>query len=197
MGGRKMRRQSILSFLLIVAGAVGLLPVAALQVRAQEGTPGASPVAEPTAEIISEQGPVFVSNGWRVSVVGVVRAAGVNAIGLRQGEDRDWLPIVADVTNLSSEPATFDVGRFSLRFRNEDRPGDWQSKPPRPLHGGLILSRPTLKQALRWHLEQPSGWSSSFGSRRTSRNQAFFGETRGYHLNERLPLTWIFGNYHL
>lgn len=59
-----------------------------------------------TTARIGEPGPVFVSDGWRFSVVAAVRSAGLNAIGLQRKDGKDWVVVVADLTNWTNAPAS-------------------------------------------------------------------------------------------
>jgi outer membrane protein assembly factor BamB/endonuclease YncB( thermonuclease family) len=63
-----------------------------------------------------EPGPVFVSGGWRISVVAGVRSPGINAIGLTRKTGKDWIVIVADVTNWTLAPATINLRDVELTF---------------------------------------------------------------------------------
>lgn len=107
--------------LVILLGGLGILglPVTAPLGRAQVATPApdteASPVASPVP-VHAETGPVFVTDEWRVSIVAAVHAPGVNAVGLRRAAGKEWVVIVADVTNLSNKDSTLDLKSFSLRF---------------------------------------------------------------------------------
>ena len=54
-----------------------------------------------------EPGPAFVSGRWRVAVAAAVRAPAVDTVRLRASDEREWVVVVADVTNWGDEEATF------------------------------------------------------------------------------------------
>lgn len=69
-----------------------------------------------------EPGPVFVSGAWRVSVVAGVRSPGLNAIGLKRKTGKDWVVIVADVTNWTNAGATINLRDIQLAFPESATP---------------------------------------------------------------------------
>jgi outer membrane protein assembly factor BamB/endonuclease YncB( thermonuclease family) len=90
----------------------------------EESTPTEEPTAAPTEGTSQAQGttrngepgPVFVSGAWRVSVVAGVRSPGLNAIGLKRKTGKDWVVLVADVTNWTNASATLNLRDIQLTF---------------------------------------------------------------------------------
>lgn len=73
-----------------------------------EGTePSSNATAGPGASAQTGQvGPVMVSDAWRLSVVAAVRSAGLNAIDLQRRDGKEWVVVVADLTNWTNDAAS-------------------------------------------------------------------------------------------
>ncbi|MEA2582526.1 MAG: eukaryotic-like serine/threonine-protein kinase [Thermomicrobiales bacterium] len=88
-----------------------------------EATAETRATAEPdTASQAGELGPVFASGAWRVSIVAGVRSPGVNAIGLKRRDGKDWIVLVADVTNWTNSTAGITLRNIQLAFPEGETP---------------------------------------------------------------------------
>lgn len=74
--------------------------------------------AGPAEPLVGEPAPVFVSGPWRVAVRIAAENGDFPDLRLKEKDGKEWLVIVADVTNWSSQPAVFNAREFFLR------PGD-------------------------------------------------------------------------
>src|SRR5262249_24424443 len=88
-----------------------------------EANPTEQPTTAPTAATVhpqaadaGEPGPVFVSGAWRISVVAGVRNPGLNAVGLKRKSGKDWIVVVADITNWTLKPETLNLRDIELTF---------------------------------------------------------------------------------
>ncbi|MFL5760219.1 MAG: PQQ-binding-like beta-propeller repeat protein [Thermomicrobiales bacterium] len=67
------------------------------------------PAASPTTLTQSAAVPqVFLSSKWRITVVGARQSAAINSVGLKRRDGKEWVVVVADISNWSSK-----VGRIS------------------------------------------------------------------------------------
>ncbi|HKG26304.1 MAG TPA: PQQ-binding-like beta-propeller repeat protein, partial [Thermomicrobiales bacterium] len=74
---------------------------------AESTEPSANATSGPDASArTGELGPVMVSGEWRLSVVAAVRSPGLNAIDLQRKEGKEWVVVVADLTNWTNARAT-------------------------------------------------------------------------------------------
>jgi outer membrane protein assembly factor BamB len=94
-----------------------------------EATPTEQPTTVPTAATAQSQaartgepGPVFVSGAWRISVVAGVRSPGLNAVGLKRKTGKDWIVLVADITNWTPKSATINLRDIQLTFSGATKP---------------------------------------------------------------------------
>ena len=110
-----MRMRRNVAILLVFTLILSAIPFYARTGVAQD----ASPEARAEEVIAPETGPVFVYQGLRVSVIAAVHAPAVNALGLRRAEDREWVVVAADITNIGSDSVAFDPGSFSVYDGND------------------------------------------------------------------------------
>jgi endonuclease YncB( thermonuclease family) len=68
-----------------------------------------------------EPAPVFVSRRWRVAVAATVRDQEIEAAGLEANPGKDWLVVVADVTNWSEDDGVFAGEDLGIAFAGDDR----------------------------------------------------------------------------
>jgi outer membrane protein assembly factor BamB len=94
-----------------------------------EGNATEQPTTEPTAATAETQasrngepGPVFANGPWRVSVVAAQRRAGLNAVGLKRKTGKDWIVLVADVTNWTDKAAKINLRDIQLTFPEAPKP---------------------------------------------------------------------------
>jgi endonuclease YncB( thermonuclease family) len=102
----------------------------ATPVATVESSPGASPVvpvaspfASPVAVAPQAEMSSFVSGQWRVAVAFATRADAVPTLKLAARDGRDWIVVVADVSNWASGRARFDPRGFGIRFAGSDEMG--------------------------------------------------------------------------
>ena len=92
------------------------------QARAQDATPAASPVASPVAPVgepwVASD---FVSGAWRVQVVSAKRANVFPTYQLEARDDKDWIVVIADITNWSDDDATLNPRDFALEIPGGDK----------------------------------------------------------------------------
>lgn len=63
----------------------------------------------------SEQaGPVFVNGDWRVSLVAATSGESIQAAGLKSVSGKQWVVVIADVTNLSDHSQAFPISDATL-----------------------------------------------------------------------------------
>jgi endonuclease YncB( thermonuclease family) len=65
--------------------------------------------------IAGEPGPVYVSGPWRVAVVVAAQNDELAAVGLKAKSGKEWLVVVADVTNWSDDDDEFAGKDFGIR----------------------------------------------------------------------------------
>jgi endonuclease YncB( thermonuclease family) len=88
--------------------------------------PGAAPIPGPAVDAPDEPGPgepapVFATGRWRVAVAATVRDAEIAAAELEAKSGREWIVVVADVTNWTNDQATFAAEDLALVFAGDDR----------------------------------------------------------------------------
>ncbi len=69
-----------------------------------------------------EPSPVFVSDRWRIAIAGVARDDTIPTADLEAKDGKDWLVVVADVTNWSDREARLDGTDLELVFSDHPRP---------------------------------------------------------------------------
>ncbi len=116
MSSRSSWRWFVVALALFLA-----LPSLVTRGSAQDATPTGGDGTPATD--YTESGPVFAADRWRVSISGAVRAPALNSIGLKRSDDKEWVVVVADVTNLSAETAELATGDFTVTSDGEKAGG--------------------------------------------------------------------------
>ncbi|MGE3798032.1 MAG: hypothetical protein AB7G88_09330, partial [Thermomicrobiales bacterium] len=121
-----------IALVVVMAGSILVLPVFAqestpladLPVLGQDqpATPAASPVASPVAAGSYEVSE-FVAGAWRVAVVTAWRQVEFPEYDLPPRDDKDWVVVIADITNWSRNDYSLDPTAFALQV-----PGDSESR---------------------------------------------------------------------
>src|SRR5262249_410208 len=88
----------------------------------QPTTAPTAATVQPQAAHTGEPGPVFVSGAWRISVVAGVRNPGLNAVGLKRKTGKDWIVVVADITNWTLKSDTLNLRDIVLAFPESSKP---------------------------------------------------------------------------
>jgi plastocyanin len=91
--------------------------------------PGGDPggVDDPTGTLEDDEGaagepaPVFAAGRWRVAVAGAVRDESIEPADLEAKAGKEWIVVVADVTNWSDDDATFTADELGLAFADDGR----------------------------------------------------------------------------
>ncbi len=78
--------------------------------------------AEQPQLVAGEPAPVYVSGPWRVAVAVVSLNDEHTAVDLRQKNGKEWLVVIADVTNWSDKGAAFDAREFTVRITGSRTP---------------------------------------------------------------------------
>lgn len=112
----RTRIQTIAALLLISLIGLQSGPAVMRTAGAQDSkaTPVASPVAIPATDVASAQ--EFVADRWRMSIVTAKRTAELPEAELDARDQRDWIVVIADVTNWSSKDATLYPRDFGIRL---------------------------------------------------------------------------------
>lgn len=114
-----------------------------------EDGPAAEEVA-PDAEFeLGEPAPVFVTGRWRVAVATTVRDREIEAAGLEAKAGKEWIVVVADVTNWSDERATFSGDSLGLVFAGDDRRYEVAPNSSRAVARALDLAVTELEAGVR------------------------------------------------
>ena len=119
--------------LVAVAGMVfPVLSISTSRAVAQDeatavGSPAVSPVASPGASPVPSSSvepsfPVFMSGIWRISIVFASRAPSVPELDQAEASGRDWIVVVADVTNWSGKKAKLSSNKFNMLVTGETEP---------------------------------------------------------------------------
>jgi hypothetical protein len=120
---------SVLAFAILLSGIMLTMPV-----FAQEGTPeaddsaaspAASPAGSPQASPVAAEPYVtseFLSGEWRVAVVTARQANVFIEYELESRVDKNWVVVIADVTNWSRSDAVLDPRDFQMELPGTDEP---------------------------------------------------------------------------
>src|SRR5687768_2224972 len=69
--------------------------------------------APPVAQ--AEPAPDFVSSSWRISIATTAVSPTFPQLGLKKKSDKEWMIVIADVTNWSDQDAQLSARDFTLR----------------------------------------------------------------------------------
>ncbi len=164
----------------------------AAQLAAQTGstpTPGAAPDATPVASPVTETpqlAPVFAAAGWRIAVVTAVRAAAVSEAGLRAQEDRDWIVVIADVTNWTARDATLRPSDFGIRVVGGGEPRGFARRTTENVASQLRLEPRSVDDGVRIRSGRTARLVLVFQIEQAAADPALVLD------NEALPLTGVF-----
>jgi len=115
MKAKRFSPLAVLGLILLMLLSIPFLPVHG---RAQEGTPA----AEASPEANETPGSVFATGTWRIAIVGAIHRSGIAGADLESRSGKDWVLVVADVTNWSEDEGTLDVKKFGVRPSGERKP---------------------------------------------------------------------------
>lgn len=118
---RLARLAPVLIAVLLVAGSVAMV----IPTRAQDATPESAGTAQATPVATSSGTWVpseFVSGRWRVEVITAERANAFPEFELEGRDDKDWVVVIADITNWSGDDATLNPRDFALQLPGGDDP---------------------------------------------------------------------------
>ncbi|MCC6944911.1 MAG: hypothetical protein IT335_10075 [Thermomicrobiales bacterium] len=94
-------------------------PLADLPVLTEQPSPEASPDASPVAASDFEPAE-FVAGAWRIAVVTADQNVEFADFELPARDDKDWIIVIADVTNWSRSDAILDPRAFAIRTPESD-----------------------------------------------------------------------------
>lgn len=126
-----MRRRGwtavLITLAMIGAYVAGAIPGGYGNVRAQDASPVATPepAGSPAATPVASTSPghVIVTGRWWIDVVSVTRAAEVPDLELDARSGRDWIVVIADISNWSGRRSTFKPSGWGIRFPGQIEPG--------------------------------------------------------------------------
>jgi endonuclease YncB( thermonuclease family) len=179
-----------LSFLVGLLAVSPTLPSFAQQATPEaEGTPEASPVASPVAET----GPhidAFVAGNFRVAVVAAIRAEAISDSGvdLTAREDRDWIVVIADVSNWSTRAANLRVRDFAIRLTGGAEPRGFASRSTELSAAALGMEPAAVNDGVRIGTGDTTRVALVFQIDRDGANPAL------YYINQALPLATTLAN---
>ena len=82
------------------------------------GQPASSGGAAAPVELLKgEPAPVFMAGPWRISVAATVQATSIDGIGLATRNGKEWVAVVADVTNWGSTDESFPASEFFVKMQ--------------------------------------------------------------------------------
>jgi hypothetical protein len=134
-----------------------------------EATPAASPIASPSATTVTaEPISVFASGAFRFAIVSAQRAAEVPDINLTARAEKDWIVLIADVTNWSTRAATLRVRDLAIQITGGTEPRGFASRStqlaaealglePTNVNGGVRIARgDTTRTVLVFQIDSDS-----------------------------------------
>jgi endonuclease YncB( thermonuclease family) len=143
---RLFRRIGFVASLAVVIASLGLHP--ALSTAAQDATPvpvaspetspAATPVGSPTAKVLAEE-MAFVAGDFRITVAAAKRGEAIDEVGLRLREGKDWIVVLADVSNWSSKNTTLFTKDFAIRLAGSAEPRGFAARTTETVAGVLGL----------------------------------------------------------
>ncbi|HEY8446785.1 MAG TPA: hypothetical protein VIL01_06720 [Thermomicrobiales bacterium] len=155
-----------LIFALVAAGSGSPLAAQEDATPVPEAETGGTPAASPVATVPSDAAPVFAADRWRITVVAAKRGAAIPEVRLTENEDRDWIVVIADVTNWSEQDATLRPRDFGIRLvgsedargfasRTTERTAERLDLEPRNVDDGVRIRRGrTTRIALVFQIER-------------------------------------------
>jgi hypothetical protein len=70
----------------------------------------------PAALLSGEPAPVYMAGQWRISVATAAQNTGIDGIGLEAKTGKEWVAVVADVTNWGAADAHFPASEFFVKM---------------------------------------------------------------------------------
>lgn len=138
----------LVAFSLVLTSLGGFAPV-----RAQDATPVATPVVPAASPTVPAGEPWiasdFVSGPWRVRVISAKRANAFAQYGLEARDDKDWIIVIADITNWSTNDATLDPRDFALELPGGERPRGFARRTTEGLAGHLGLEPKSTEDGVK------------------------------------------------
>jgi endonuclease YncB( thermonuclease family) len=169
---RSSRRIGLVVSLSLILALLAAQPV--FLSFAQDATPApeasaeTSPVASPVASPEARTGPVeavFVTGSFRIAVVAAKRGEEILDVNLKARAGKDWIVVVADVTNWSTKTATLKVRDFAIRLTGGTEPRGFATKStqtsaealglePKSINAGVKITRgSTTRVALVFQID--------------------------------------------
>jgi hypothetical protein len=102
----------------------GTAPTTTTEATPDTAMPVASPTsATPVADQVPAEAPEFISGRWRIAVSFASKSNDVPNLELEGRSGRDWIVIIADVSNWSGDNATLAPADFGIRAAGEENAG--------------------------------------------------------------------------
>jgi endonuclease YncB( thermonuclease family) len=81
--------------------------------------PGEDPTSAniPVNLIKGEPAPVYMADQWRISIAAAVQNTDIDGIGLAEKDGKEWVVVVADVTNWGATDANFPASDFFVQMQ--------------------------------------------------------------------------------
>jgi hypothetical protein len=82
---------------------------------------GGASTGEPEIELAKgEEGPAYMAGPWRVAIVAAAQGPDVPGVGLDEKDGKEWVVVVADVTNWGSSDPAFPAEDFFIQMVEAD-----------------------------------------------------------------------------
>ncbi len=183
-----------LSFIVALLAVSPTLPSFAQQSTPEaEGSPAASPVASPIASPVAQTGPrldAFVAGNFRIAVVAAIRGDAIvdSGVDLTPREDRDWIVVIADVSNWTTRAATLRVRDFAIRLTGGAEPRGFASRSTELAAAALGFEPVAVNEGVRIARNATTRIALVFQIDRDGANPAL------YYINQALPLAATFAS---
>lgn len=103
------------------------------------GDPGATPVTEVIALEDGGVAPEFTAGPWRIAIIGAERASKFDQFELSRRENKDWIIVIADITDWTEGQANLDPTAFAIRLDGGAEPRGFARKSTQKVAGLLGL----------------------------------------------------------
>jgi len=196
---RVFRRIGVVASLAFVVALLAIsptLPSFAQQATPKaEGTPAASPVAagSPVGSPVAQTpaGPdAFVAGNFRVAVVAAKRGESIAEAGvnLTAREGKDWIIVVADISNWTTKGATLRIRDFAIRLTGGAVPGGFASRSTQVSAAALGLQPEDINAGVTIGTNETTRIAVVFQIGHDGANPAL------YYINQALPLASTFAS---
>ncbi len=71
----------------------------------------------PAALLKGEAAPVYMADQWRISVAAAVQNTSIDGVGLAEKDGKEWVAVVADVTNWGPTDESFPASEFFVKMQ--------------------------------------------------------------------------------